>query len=122
MRNMTGSDWTQERVRDLLAHARQAQPGWSWKLSVRPETLAMLDPKPGALSHPDPGLAPLDILTFDGCELAALDLLWDIVLVSAVDTHGFTHNQVIPSYWLDLSTGVVEEWTKEAHVRLTRGT
>lgn len=82
----------------------------------------MLDPEPGSLSHPNPGLAPLDILTFDGCELAAMDILWDIVLASAVDVHGFTPNELVPSYWLDLSTGVVEEWTDEAHARLTCGT
>lgn len=84
MRMATG-DWAKAKVRELVAHARRSRPAWSWKLLVRPETFPLLDPKPGSLSHPDPSYAPLDILTFDGCELSTLDLVWDIVLASPVD-------------------------------------
>ena len=118
---MATGDWTKAKVCDLVVHARQSWPGWSWKLLVRPETLPLLDPKPASLSHPDPGYAPLEILTYDDCELSALDLAWDIVLASPVDADGFTPNEAVPSYWLDLASGVVDEWTDESHARLVRG-
>lgn len=109
-------NWTQTRVRDLVAHAKAEQPRWNWKLSVRPETAALLSPEAGLLWDSDPRLAPLHVDEFAGCELWALDLIADFVLASPVDAFGYspTTDEEAHSYWLDLTTDTIARWTEHS--------
>jgi hypothetical protein len=113
-------NWTQRRVRDLVAYAQAAQPRWHWKLSVRPETAALLSPEAGLLWDPAPGLAPLHVDTFAGCELWALDLIADFVLASPVDAFGYspTADEEANSYWLDLANDSINQWTEDSFAEL----
>ena len=109
-----GDQWTQNQVRALVAHARLADPQWEWTLLMRPETMALLDPSQGILTHPDPAYGPLPVLRFDDSEVVAQDLIADIVLANPVDAHGLTPREEAPTFWLDLCTGNIDQWTENS--------
>lgn len=105
-------NWTEQAVRQLVAHARSQHPQWGWTLLMRVETAALLDLDAGLVWHPDPGLQPLEVKKFVDCEIAIQDLVGDFVMASAVDEHGFTPKEDVPTYWLNLHTGEVKQWTE----------
>jgi hypothetical protein len=112
---MAEENWTETHVRALIAHARGRDPRWSWKLTVRPETAALLGLEPGLLQHPSPRYVPLEVATFDGCEVRVIDLVADFVLASPVDGYGLTPDDLSArSYWLNLRTGDVDVWTEHS--------
>lgn len=79
---------------------------------MRPEAAALIELDQGLVWHPEPQYEPLEVLKFQECEISAVDLVADFVLASAVDEHGLSPAELVPSYWVDLHTGRVEVWTE----------
>ncbi|MCF6378119.1 hypothetical protein L2K70_10945 [Nocardioides KLBMP 9356] len=108
------TNWTQQQVRALIAHARAADPRWSWKLAMRPESAALLDLEAGLVWSPDPAYGPLEVKKFDECEIATLDLGGDFVLASPLNDQGTTPSEDVDIYWLNLKTGFVGVWDEDS--------
>lgn len=114
------SDALQRQVQQLLNYAREHSPDWrgEWSLLMRPETLCLLAGAvaPGELEHPTEPMAyaPIKTMMFDGAEVAAADLRWDIVIAAP----GLGAGSVPATYWLELRTGDVAEWTEAVYGRL----
>jgi hypothetical protein len=108
---MADPNYTEQSIRQLVAHARSQHPQWEWKLLMRPETAALVDLDAGLVWHPDPKFEPLDVMKFDDCEISIIELVGDFVMASPVDEHGFTPEEQVPSYWLNLRTAAVAQWT-----------
>lgn len=109
-----------EQVDNLVAHVRARHPDWpGWGLMMRPETYALLHDafQPGLVWHYDPRYAPLEVEKFADCEVRVVDLIGDFVMGSP-NTDDFPLNaEMPPSYWLDLTSGQVAEWTGDELAR-----
>ena len=106
-------------MRELIAYARTKDARWSWKLRMRPETAALLGLQDGEVEYPDPRYGPLEVKRFDGCEVAVIDLVADVVLANPVDDYGFTPNVAdAETYWLHLDTGKLDVWTADSLTEL----
>ena len=78
-----------------------------------------LVPAPSLVWHPDPRFEPLELLKFDDCEPPRhRPHLADVVLASPVDEFGCTPNEPAASYWLDLSSNVIDVWSAESLAKL----
>ena len=66
-----------------------------------------------------PRYGPLEVKRFDGCEVAVIDLVADVVLANPVDDYGFTPNVAdAETYWLHLDTGKLDVWTADSLTEL----
>lgn len=109
----------EEQVDRLLAHANKFDDGTEWQLTLRPETYALLSGT-GVGVMPDGPAGSRFRATYKDTELWVVDLLGDVIAVSALSLPG---RPTAPMFYLDLAdpTGRVRNNDDEPLVEHLRG-
>lgn len=109
------AEWTRAKVVDLVRYARERHPGWEWALTMRPATAVLCENGAGIDLDPDPRVGPsIQSTRVAGCDvMIPPDLIGAFVTVSPIANNPSAIEDRPPTYWLDLATDVIDEWTED---------
>lgn len=105
-------------ITELIHHARTPHPPKRVETAHAPRGGATHRGRRGVVGHPDARSESLEVSKFDYCEIGTGDLVAVFVLAVRSTNTASPQNEAAPSYWLDLHTGSVAEWTDSSLVEL----